>query len=103
VQSSTTRGLRSVQTSTETYVAGRWRKEPLEDLGDNIFANNSFLNDLLEWRHSSEGEQFAELADALCYLMEDAQFDAKQRKFIWPDGQLLDLDQSVLPGTTRRA
>jgi hypothetical protein len=64
--------------------------------------------------------------------MEEVQLDAKQRKFIWPDGQLLDLDQSVqhihkqypdfrsdwieeyltdsidmartlLPGTTRRA
>jgi hypothetical protein len=39
----------------ETYVVGRWRKEPLkplEDLEDNIFANNPFLDDLLEWRHS---------------------------------------------------
>ena len=74
---------------------GKWRKEPLEDLGDNIFANNPFLEDLLEWRHSPEGKQFVELADALCDLMEDVQLDAKQRKFIWPDRQLLDLDQSV--------
>jgi hypothetical protein len=81
VQSSTTRDLRlTVQTSTETYVVGKWRKEPLEDLGDNIFANNSFLDDLLEWRHSPEGEQFAELADALCDFMADVQLDAKQRK-----------------------
>jgi hypothetical protein len=82
---------------------GKWRKQPLDDLGDHIFANNSFLDDLVKWRHSPEGEQFAEPADALCDLMEDVQFAAKQRKFIWPDGQLLDLDQSVLPGTTRRA
>jgi hypothetical protein len=27
--------------------------------------------------------------------MEDVQLDAKQRQFIWPDGQRLDLDQSV--------
>src|SRR5215475_6633805 len=54
-----------------------------------------FLDDLLEWRHSPEGQQFAELADALCDLMEDMQLDAKQRKFIWPDGQRLGLDQSV--------
>jgi hypothetical protein len=27
--------------------------------------------------------------------MEDVQLDAKQCKFIWPDGQRLDLDQSV--------
>jgi hypothetical protein len=82
----------------ETYVVGRWRKEPLkplEDLEDNIFANNPFLDDLLPWRHWPEGEQFAELADALCDLMEDVQLDAKQRKFIWPGGERLDLDQSV--------
>jgi len=81
--------------SMETYVVGKWRKEPVEDLADNIFANNPFLDDLLEWRHSPEGERFAELADALCDLMEDVQLDAKQRKFIWPDGERLDLDQSV--------
>jgi hypothetical protein len=66
----------------ETYVVGRWCKGPLkppEDLEDNIFAKNPFLDDLLEWRHSPEGEQFAELADALCDLMEDVQLDAKQR------------------------
>jgi hypothetical protein len=67
----------------ETYVVGRWRKEPLkplEDLEDNIFVNNPFLDDLREWRHSPDGVQFAELADALCDLMEDVQLDAKQRK-----------------------
>jgi len=74
---------------------GNWRKENADDLEDSIFANNPFLDDLLEWRHSPEGQQFAELADALCDLMEDVHLDAKQRKFIWPDGQRLDLDESV--------
>jgi hypothetical protein len=41
------------------------------------------------------GPAIAELADALCDLMEDVQLDAKQRKFNWHDGQRLDLDQSV--------
>jgi hypothetical protein len=50
---------------------GNWRKENADDLEDSIFANNPFLDDLLEWRHSPEGKQFAELADALCDLMED--------------------------------
>ena len=88
----------TLQTFMETYLVGRWRKEPLkssEDLGDNIFANNPFLEDLLEWRYSPEGEQFAELADALCDLMEDVQLDAKQRKLIWPDAERLDLEQSI--------
>ena len=82
----------TAQTYVETYLMGKWRKEHLED---TIFANNPFLEDLLEWRDSPEGEQFAELSDALCDLLEDVQLDAKQRKFIWPDGERLDLEQSV--------
>jgi len=84
-----------VQTFKEINLVGNWRKENADDLEDSIFANNPFLDDLLEWRHSPEGQQFAELADALCDLMEDVQLDAKQHKFIWPDGRRLDLDQSV--------
>jgi hypothetical protein len=34
----------------ETYVVDRWREEPLKPLEDNIFGNNPFLDDLLEWR-----------------------------------------------------
>jgi hypothetical protein len=74
---------------------GSWRKKNVDDLGNSTFANNPFLDDLIAWRHSPEGQQFAELADALCDLMEDVQLDAKQRRFIWPDGKRLDLDQSV--------
>jgi hypothetical protein len=61
---------------------GGWRKENADDSGDSIFANNPFLEDLLEWRDSPEGQQFAELADALCDLMEDVHLDAAQRRFI---------------------
>ena len=53
---------------------------------DNIFVGNPFLDDLLAWRHSPEGEQFAEFSDTLCDLMEDVQLDARKRQFIWPDG-----------------
>ena len=74
---------------------GSWRKANVDDLGDSIFANNPFLDDLLAWRHSPEGQQFAELADALCDLMENVHLDAKQRRVIWPNGKRLDLDQSV--------
>jgi hypothetical protein len=55
----------------------------------------NLLDDLLEWRDSPEGQQFSELADALCDLMESVHLDAAQRRFIWPDGTRLDLDQSV--------
>ena len=47
------------------------------------------------WRHSPEGEQFAGFSDALCDVMENVQLDARKRQFIWPDGERLDLDQSV--------
>ena len=50
---------------------GNWRKENADDLEDSIFANNPFLDDLLEWRHSPEGQQFAELADALLVTKSD--------------------------------
>ena len=73
----------------------KWRVQDSGDSEDNIFANNPFLEDLLEWRDSPEGEQFAELADALCDLMENVQLDAKKRKFVWPDGERLGIDQSV--------
>jgi hypothetical protein len=76
---------------------GNWRKENADDLEDSFFANNPFLDELLERRPSPEGQQFAQLADALCDLMEDVRLDAKQRRFISSDRQRLDLDQSVGP------
>jgi hypothetical protein len=61
----------------------------------NIFAANPLLDDLLAWRQSPEGEQFAEFSDVLCEVMEHVKLDASQRLFIWPDGERLDIDQSV--------
>jgi hypothetical protein len=46
---------------------GSWRKENADDLEESIFVNNPFLEDLLEWRDSPEGQQFSELADTLCH------------------------------------
>jgi hypothetical protein len=74
---------------------GKQRNQQPQQPQDNIFAGNPFLDDLLAWRHSPEGEQFAEFADVLCELMENVQLDARKRQFIWPDGERLDLDQSV--------
>jgi len=74
---------------------GKRRNQHPQPQQDTIFAENPFLDDLLAWRHSPEGEQFAEFSDALCEVMEDVQLDARQREFIWPDGERLDLDQSV--------
>jgi hypothetical protein len=74
---------------------GKRRNQHPQQLQDNIFAGNAFLDDLLAWRHSAEGEQFAGFSDALCDVMENVQLDARKRQFIWPDGERLDLDQSV--------
>jgi len=74
---------------------GKRRNQNPQQLQDNIFAGNLFFDDLLAWRHSPEGEQFAEFSDTLCDVMEDVQLDARKRQFIWPDGGRLDIVQSV--------
>jgi hypothetical protein len=81
----------------ENLMGKRRNQHPqqLQDNQDSIFAGNPFLDDLLAWRHSPEGEQFAAFSDVLCDVMEQVQLDARQRLFIWPDGERLDLDQSV--------
>ena len=79
---------------------GKWRNQQPQQRQnniwqENIFAGNPFFDDLLAWRDSPEGEQFAACADTLCDVMEDVQLDARQRQFIWPDGERLDLVQSI--------
>jgi hypothetical protein len=71
---------------------GKKRKQASEQ---SIFDNNPFLDDLLEWRDSPEGERSMEVFDTLSDLIEDVQVDAKQRKFVWPDGERLTLQQSI--------
>jgi hypothetical protein len=46
------------------------------------------------WPDSPEGELWFEMSDALEVLLKDVGLDAKERKFLWPDGRF-DLDQSV--------
>ena len=71
------------------------RNQHSQQREDNIFAGNPFFDDLLAWRYSPEGEQFAEFSDTLCDVMEDVQLDARKRQLIWPDGERLDIVQSV--------
>jgi hypothetical protein len=56
---------------------------------DNAFENTPLREELLDWSDSPEAEQI------IWDLMEDVQLDAKHRKFIWPDAERLDLEQSV--------
>ena len=71
---------------------GKKRKQPSEQ---SIFDNNQFLDDLLEWRDSPEGERSMEVFHTLWGLIEDVHVDAKQRKFVWPDGERLNLQHSI--------
>lgn len=60
-------------------------KQRREQPQDTIFADNPFLDGLLDWMGSPEGQQCIALRDVLWDLMEHVQLDAKQRKLIWPD------------------
>jgi hypothetical protein len=71
---------------------GKQRKELPQD---SIFANNPFLDGLLDWMDSPEGQQCIAVRDILWDLIEHVQLDAKQRKLIWPDAEPLDLEQSI--------
>ena len=70
-------------------------KQRREQPQDTIFADNPFLDGLLDWMGSPEGQQCIALRDVLWDLMEHVQPDAKQRKLIWPDAEPLDLEQSI--------
>lgn len=71
---------------------GKQRKQHLHD---SMFANNPFLDGLLDWMGSPEGQQCIAVRDVLWDLVEHVQLDAKQRKLIWPDAEPLDLEQSI--------
>jgi len=80
---------------------GKPRKKSWSSYGDedeaeeSPFANNPFLEGLLEWMGSPEGQHNIEISDNLAVLLEDVQVDVKQRLFIWPDAERLTIDQSV--------
>ena len=62
------------------------------------FEDNGFADGFLEWMDSPQGQRSIEIDDALWELMdlkEKVQLDARQRKFLWPNGVALSFDQSV--------
>jgi len=71
---------------------GKQRKKHLQD---NAFANKPFIEEFSDWVDSPEGELWTELSDALENLLKGVRLDARQRQFIWPDAERLDLEQSV--------
>ena len=75
-----------------THLMGKQRKEHPED---NVFVNKPFIEEFSDWVDSPAGELWTEICDALENLLKDVQLDAKQRQFIWPDADQLDLEHSV--------
>ena len=59
------------------------------------FEDNPFVDGLLEWMGSAEGELSSEALDVVWLLLEKADVDAKKRKIIWEDGQRLSIAESV--------
>ena len=54
-----------------------------------------FVEEFSDWMDSPEGELWTQICDTLEDLLKDVQLDAKQRLFIWPDSERLNLEQSV--------
>ena len=63
------------------------QKHPLED--------NPFVEDLLGWMGSPDGQTTIESIDIIGPMLEKTDVDAKKRKIIWPDGQWLSILESV--------
>ena len=56
---------------------------------------NPFVDGLLDWMDSPDGELSLEVMDTVFALLEKVDVDAKARKLIWADGKRLSIDESV--------
>ena len=56
---------------------------------------NPFVDELLEWMDSPEGQLSIEAMDLVFALLENVQVDAEARKLLWADGERLSIDASV--------
>ena len=82
----------TAQIHMQTRLMSKQRKEHPED---DVFVNKPFIDEFSEWMDSPEGEQWTEISDTLEELLKDVQLDARQRQFLWPDAQRLDLERSI--------
>lgn len=67
------------------------KKTKLPDLPES----NPFVDGLLEWMDSPEGQLSIEATDLVLPILENVQVDAKARKLLWSDGERLTIDASV--------
>jgi hypothetical protein len=56
---------------------------------------NPFVEGLLDWMDSPDGELSIEVMDTVFALLEEVEVDAKVRKLIWVDGTRLSIDETV--------
>lgn len=56
---------------------------------------NPFVEGLLDWMDSPDGELSIEVMDTIFALLEEVEVDAKCRKLIWVDGTRLPIDEAV--------
>jgi len=61
----------------------------------NVFEHNPFIEGLLEWMNSPEGQLAEEARDLIWPMLKKANVDAKKRKIVWEGGQRLSIPQSA--------
>jgi hypothetical protein len=68
-------------------VGKRRTKHPFED--------NPFVEGLLEWMGSPEGQHSVDALDVVFAALEKADVDARRRKIVWEDGKRLSIPESA--------
>ena len=61
----------------------------------NVFEDNPFIEGLLDWMNSPEGQLADEARELVWPMLRKADVDAKRRKIVWEDGQRLSIPQSA--------
>jgi hypothetical protein len=61
----------------------------------NVFEDNPFIEGLLEWMSSPEGQLADEARELVWPMLRKANVDAKRRKIVWEDGQRLSITHSA--------
>jgi len=54
-----------------------------------------FLEDFSEWMGSSKGVESMEALDCVFNALDGARVDPSARRIIWPDGESLNIEQSI--------
>lgn len=73
-----------------------WYAQPVAKQRDkHPFEDNPFLDGLLDYMGSPEGQLSIEVSDTLSELIENVQLDAQRRELIWPEAERLSFEQSA--------